>query len=70
MAPYAKHMKIVIQPGDSPPQGEYELTDREKLDRVKRKLALGSSDRDILVAYDGIGGRLIKDGQVLLPQSL
>lgn len=63
-------MRIRIDKNDSLPKGEYELTDRNKLERAKGKLPFGSSDRQILLEYDRIAGHLLKDGVVLSPQSI
>lgn len=63
-------MKITIRPGDNLPEGEYELTGREKLENALGNLSHGRSDREKLLEYDRIGGRVAKDGIVLPPQSL
>ncbi|MBI2030392.1 hypothetical protein HYT05_02110 [Candidatus Kaiserbacteria bacterium] len=63
-------MKIIIEKGDRLPVGEYELTNPQKLERAKATLASGASDRMVLVEYDKIGGRIVKDHVVLSAQSL
>lgn len=63
-------MKITIPANDILPAGEYELTDRNKLENAKNNLSFPKSDRQILIEYDRIAGRVVKDGQVLSPQSL
>lgn len=63
-------MKIKIGWNDNLPEGEYELTSREKLENALGNLTYGRSDREKLLEYDRIGGKVVKDGAVLLPQSL
>ena len=63
-------MKIKISKNDNLPEGEYELTGREKLENALGNLSYGRSDREKLLEYDRIGGRVVKDGVVLPPQSL
>lgn len=62
-------MKIRIGQNDSLPEGEYELTNPEKLQRAKAKLPLGSNDRELLLKYDELAGE-VKDSVVLPAQSL
>ncbi len=64
-------MKVKIKKGDILLPGEYELTDRSKLDRAKRDAGSSASGRDILIAYDKIAGRIVDpQGSVVQPQSL
>ncbi|MDO8514234.1 MAG: hypothetical protein Q7S50_01690 [bacterium] len=63
-------MKIRIGKNDNLPEGEYELTSREKLENALGNLSYGRSDREKLLEYDRIAGRTVKDGVVLSPQSL
>ncbi|TAL49163.1 hypothetical protein EPN83_01315 [Patescibacteria group bacterium] len=63
-------MKIKIGKNNNLPGGEYELTNREKLENALGNLSYGRSDREKLLEYDRIGGRVVKDGTVLPPQSL
>jgi len=63
-------MKIKINHNDNLPEGDYELTDSNKLENAKGNLSFGSTDRDILLEYDRIAGRVIKNGIVMPPQSL
>lgn len=63
-------MKVKIEKGDSLPEGEYELTDRVKLQNALGNLSYGRSEREKLLEYNRIGGRVVKDGKVLPPQSL
>lgn len=64
-------MIVKIKKGDILPFGEYELTDRSKLERAKKQLGLGASNREILIAYDKIAGRIVgPDRNVIEPQSL
>lgn len=64
------YMKITISSNDILPAGEYELTDRNKLENAKNNLSFPQSDRQILIEYDRIAGRIVKDKLVLSPQSL
>lgn len=63
-------MKVSIGGSDNLPEGVYELTGREKLENALGNLSYGRSDRDKLLEYDRIGGRVVRDGKVLPPQSL
>src|SRR3989338_281275 len=63
-------MKVKIEKNDNLPEGEYELTGREKLENALGNVSYGRSDREKLLEYDRIGGRVVKDGIVLPPQSL
>lgn len=63
-------MKIKISENDNLPAGEYELTDRNKLENAKGNIGFGRSDRLVLLEYDRIAGRVSKNGVVLPPQSL
>lgn len=63
-------MKIIIGQNDVIPAGEYELTDRNKLENAKGNIPFPASDRRILLEYDRIAGRILKDGKLLPPQTL
>jgi hypothetical protein len=63
-------MKVLIDKSDILPEGEYELTDARKLENAKGNIPFPQSGRRILVEYDRIGGRLLKDNEVLPPQSV
>jgi len=66
-------MKVKINKNDVLPEGEYELTDRNKLENAKgnvNSFASPASDRQIIIEYDRIAGRIMKNGKVLPPQSL
>lgn len=63
-------MKIKIGKNDNLPEGEYELTNREKLENALGNLSYGRSDREKLLEYDRIAGRVVRDGVVLPAQSL
>lgn len=63
-------MKIKIGENDVLPQGEYELTSREKIENALGNLSYGRSDREKLLEYDRIAGRVVRDGVVLPAQSL
>jgi hypothetical protein len=66
-------MKVEINKNDVLPEGEYELTDRNKLENAKgnvNSFASPASDRQILIEYDRIAGRIMKNGKALSPQSL
>lgn len=63
-------MKIKIGKDDNLPEGEYELTNPEKLQNAIGNLSYGRSEREKLLEYDRIAGRVVKDGRVLPPQSL
>jgi hypothetical protein len=63
-------MKIKIEKKDNLPDGEYELANKEKLENALGNLSYGRSDREKLLEYDRIGGRIVKDGIVLPTQSL
>lgn len=63
-------MKIRIGRNDNLPEGEYELTNREKLENALGNLSYGRSDREKLLEYDRIAGRVVRDGVVLPSQSL
>lgn len=63
-------MKVNIDKNDSLPEGEYELTDRTKLENARMNIPPPASDRRVLMEYDRIAGRVVKDGAVLPPQSL
>jgi len=63
-------MNMIIKEGDNLPSGEYVLTDRNKVENAKSNVPFGSSDRMILIEYDRIAGRVVKDEEVLPPQSL
>jgi len=63
-------MKVKIEKNDNLPEGEYELTGREKLENALGNVSYGRSDREKLLEYDRIGGRVVKDGVVLPAQSL
>lgn len=63
-------MKVKIEQDRILPEGEYELTNPEKLERAKNKLPLGSTNNQILIEYDKIAGRVTKNGIVLPAQSL
>lgn len=63
-------MKITILENDNLPAGEYELTDRNKIENAKGNIGFGRSDRLVLLEYDRIAGRVTKDGIALPPQNL
>jgi len=63
-------MKVIISASDSLPAGEYELTNREKLERAKNSIPFPKNERRILIEYDRLAGQIIKDGKTLSPQSL
>ena len=63
-------MQIIIKHGDNLPAGEYQLTNPQKLENAKGNLSFGVSERMILLEYDRMAGRVVKDGTVLPPQSL
>lgn len=63
-------MKIRIGHNDNLPSGEYELINPEKIQRAKEKLPLGSSDYELLLKYDELGGKIAINGFVLEPQLL
>lgn len=63
-------MEIFIKDGESILAGKYELTGREKLENAKGNLSNGYTDRQLLIEYDRIAGRLLRDGQLLPPQSI
>lgn len=63
-------MKIKIKNNDYLPVGEYELTNRSKLERAKKSLKGGASKREIFIAYDMLAGRIVDAyGNVTEPQS-
>lgn len=67
-------MKITFKNDPVIPDGEYELTDeRSKLVRAKEDkkdgVGIGATDREIFLAYDRLGGRIVdKDGKPSSPQ--
>lgn len=63
-------MEIEIKEGDNLPAGKYQLTGREKLENARGNLCYGVSNREFLLEYDRIAGRVLRDGVVLPPQSL
>ncbi|KKS11076.1 MAG: hypothetical protein UU66_C0029G0005 [Parcubacteria group bacterium GW2011_GWB1_41_5] len=63
-------MKIKIGKNDNLSEGEYELTNPNKLQNAIGNLSYGGSDREKLIEYDRIAGRVVKDGAILPPQSL
>lgn len=63
-------MKIIIKQDNILPDGEYELTNPTKLENAKNNIPFGSTDRQILIEYDRIAGRVTRDGILLPPQSL
>lgn len=63
-------MKIIIGKNDNLPEGEYELTDTNKLENAKINIPFPASDRRVLLEYDRIAGRIVKDGNVLPVHSL
>ncbi len=63
-------MKITIGKNDTLPEGEYELTNPDKLGNARGNIPFPQNDRRILLEYDRIGGRIVKDGNVLPIQSL
>ncbi|MCE9644223.1 hypothetical protein K8Q93_03215 [Candidatus Parcubacteria bacterium] len=63
-------MKVIIGKNDILPIGEYQLTDPSKLENAKGNIPFPRGDRRILIEYDRIGGRVIKEESVLPPQSL
>jgi hypothetical protein len=65
-------MKVQIEHNDYLPEGEYELTDRNKLENARGNLSSlsGVSNRQVLLEYDRIAGQITKNGEVLFPQTL
>src|SRR3989344_3118291 len=63
-------MKVKIKKGDHLPAGEYELTNRDKIERAKNALPPGAINREVFIEYDKIAGRIVDSkGNVLPPQS-
>lgn len=48
----------------------YDLHYQPKIDRAKEELGEVYTEEQLLLVYDRLGGKVVKDGVVLAPQSL